>query len=293
MSQHADTQHADEIAQGKRFAFGRNWEQFLERVDLSRIQSAEVSLQRMLGLERMDGLRFLDVGCGSGLFSLAAYRLGAKVHALDYDPLCVKCAQELRRRFAPDADRQWTIETGSALDAEFLDTLGHFDVVYSWGVLHATGDMYRALELIAGRLREGGQLWIAIYNDQGGWSRRWRLLKRLYNRLPPLLRGPYTVLIMGTRELRLAGIALLRLRPREYVRSWTQYDQQRGMSRWHDMVDWLGGYPFEVARPEEIFRFCRDRGLTLEELTTHGNSIACNEYVFRKTGGRREMRLET
>lgn len=273
--------HARQVAAGERFEFGRNWARFLTRLTPARIEQATACLQRMLHVQRLDGQRFLDVGSGSGLSSLAARRLGAQVHSFDVDPECVRCTSELRHRFYPD-DEHWIVEEGSALDGDYLARLGRFDVVYSWGVLHHTGAMYEALDLLVANVRHGGLLYLALFNDQGGWSRRWRHLKRWYNRLPRVLRGPYAVVVMGTRELRMLAIALLRFRLGEYVRSWTEYEQQRGMSRWHDLIDWIGGYPFDVARPEEIFRFYRDRGFALEELTTHGASIACNEYVFRR-----------
>lgn len=52
------------------------------------------------------------------------------------------------------------------------------------------------------------------------------------------------------------------------------------MSHWHDWIDWVGGYPFEVAKPELIFDFYRDRGFTLHNMTTCGGGGGCNEFVF-------------
>lgn len=275
--------HAQEIAAGERFEFGRNWQRFLERIDEPRIAAAQSSLRTMLGCPDLNGRRMLDAGCGSGLFSLAAQRLGAAVMSFDYDPQCVACALELKRRWAPDA-RDWEIREGSLLDAPLVESLGTYDVVYCWGVLHQTGDMWRAMANLCGCVRPGGQLYISIYNDQGGWSNRWRAIKRLYNRLPRPLRLAYALAIMGPRELRLAAIATVTGRLGEYVRSWTQYESQRGMSRWHDLIDWVGGYPHEVAKPEAVFSFYRDRGYVLEQLRTHGASIAANEFVLRRTG---------
>src|SRR6185295_10447431 len=103
------------------------------------------SLLTMLKERSLEGRRFLDIGSGSGLFSLAARRLGASVHSFDLDPESVRCALELRRRFCP-ADADWRIEQASALDRRYLAALGEFDVVYSWGVLHHTGQMRDALE---------------------------------------------------------------------------------------------------------------------------------------------------
>ena len=61
----------------------------------------------------------------------------------------------------------------------------------------------------------------------------------------------------------------------------TTWRTERGMSLWHDMVDWVGGFPFEVAKPEEIFEYYKGRGFVLEKLRTSGG-LGCNEYVFRK-----------
>src|SRR5882762_3573849 len=179
--------HAGEVTRRERFEFGQNWRRFLAVLDDQRIESAAGSLKRMLEVEGLQGRSFLDIGSGSGLFSLAARKLGARVHSFDYDPQSVACTEELRRRYFPD-DRNWIVEEGSVLDQEYLACLGVFDVVYSWGVLHHTGAMWRALENVAPLVKERGQLFISIYNDQGGPSARWLRVKRTYNTSPETLR---------------------------------------------------------------------------------------------------------
>ncbi len=179
--------HSEEILGGKRFAFGGNWAQFLALLDDQRILDAEKSLQSMLEVENLAGKSFLDVGSGSGLFSLAARRLGARVRSFDYDPQSVACTEELKRRYFLD-DGNWVVEEGSVLDEDYLACLGVFDVVYSWGVLHHTGAMWQALENVVPLIKERGQLFISIYNDQGGPSARWLRVKRTYNALPETLR---------------------------------------------------------------------------------------------------------
>jgi 2-polyprenyl-3-methyl-5-hydroxy-6-metoxy-1,4-benzoquinol methylase len=274
---------AEEMREGKRFAFGKNWALFLRTINAERIELARRSLQSMLGLDSLAGRNFIDVGSGSGLFSLVARQLGAHVRSFDYDTGCVACTKLLRDRFYKD-DPDWMIEEGSVLDVDYIKSLGKYDVVYAWGVLHHTGDMWRALENVDGLVADSGRLFIAIYNDQGGWSKRWRKLKLVYNKLPKVLRGPYTILIMGARELRPFIGSIIRLQPQRYIRYWTRYASQsgRGMSLWSDMVDWIGGYPFEVAKPEEILRFYRDRGFVLRELITCGGGLGCNQYVFER-----------
>jgi 2-polyprenyl-3-methyl-5-hydroxy-6-metoxy-1,4-benzoquinol methylase len=273
---------AIEIVRGERFEFGRNWSQFLGLLDDERITSAANSLRQMLEVEDLKGKRFLDIGSGSGLFSLVARRLGAEVHSFDYDPHSVACALELRRRYFPD-DTQWTIQEGSALDRDYLSSLGKFDVVYSWGVLHHTGEMWKALENAQLAVAPGGKLFISIYNDLGSRSRRWRRIKRMYNGLPRFLRPPFAALVSAPEEAKSALRSLLTLRPGEYLRSWTEYKRKRGMSRWRDIIDWVGGYPYEVARPEEIFDFYRARGFALLKLKCGGVGLGCNEFVFVKT----------
>lgn len=266
----------------ERFAFGDNWRRFLDVVDDERIAEAERSLVQWLGPDGIRGKSFLDAGCGSGLFSLAAMRLGAaRVHSFDYDRASVGCAMELRRRQGLEGS-SWTVEPGDVLDEAYLGGLGAFDVVYSWGVLHHTGQMWRALRAVHRTVAPGGRLFIAIYNDQRFVSRLWTVVKRLYNRVPRPLRYPYAVAVMAPRELLSMAVQTARGRPHDYVRSWTNYKSARGMSRWHDLVDWVGGYPFEVAKPEQVFDLYREAGFELERLRTCGGGLGCNEFVLRR-----------
>ncbi|HET7613743.1 MAG TPA: class I SAM-dependent methyltransferase, partial [Gemmatimonadaceae bacterium] len=172
-----------EVRAGQRFAFGENWARFLAQLNDRRVHEAENSLRALLGVDNLAHKRFADVGSGSGLFSLAARRMGAAVVSIDYDPESVGCTAELRDCFFPD-DAGWVVQRGSALDRAYLESLGQFDVVYSWGVLHHTGSMWEALDNVSSMVAPGGLLCVSIYNDQGPGSARWLKVKRLYNRLP-------------------------------------------------------------------------------------------------------------
>ena len=268
-----------EITRGERFQFGENWKHFLDSLNETRIVEAEKSLKKMLQVEDLHNKSFLDIGSGSGIFSLAAKRLGARVHSFDYDPESVACTMELRRRYFSD-DPDWTIEEGSVLDANYLNSLGKFDIVYSWGVLHHTGQMWQALENACANVSRDGKLFIAIYNDVGWRSRVWRSIKKTYNRLPRPLKTPFIFLIMVPGQSKALLQSVLTGRLNEYIQSWTQYSKNRGMSRWHDAVDWIGGYPYEVASAEQLIDFYKAKGFQVLQVKRPDYKLGCNELVF-------------
>jgi 2-polyprenyl-6-hydroxyphenyl methylase/3-demethylubiquinone-9 3-methyltransferase len=270
---------------GTRFAFGENWRRYLKSIDDSRIALADDSLRVALETTTLAGKTFLDIGSGSGLFSLAARRLGARVRSFDYDAESVACTAALRAQYFPH-DPDWIVERGSVLDDPYLAALGTFDVVYSWGVLHQTGDMWKALDNVHRLVAPGGRLVISIYNDAGGQSARWKVIKQVYNSIPRPLRIPFAVLVTIPSELRAAAGACVRLQPREYIETWTRYGEtKRGMCRSTDILDWVGGYPYEVAKTDAIFDFYRARGFELTKLKCSAGPLGCNEYVFAKHAG--------
>ncbi len=274
-------QHALEVEKGERFEFGKNWSAFLSVLDEERILQAEQSLREMLEVEDLAGKTFLDIGSGSGLFSLAARRLGAKVFSFDFDSNSFACTTELKRRyFENDAD--WTVQQGSALDREYVSSLGKFDIVYSWGVLHHTGAMWDALDNAAIPVADNGKLFIAIYNDTGSQATRWHWVKKTYCRLPKSLKTPFAVAAILPEESKRFLSSMARLKPQEYINSWTKYKNDRGMNRWYDIIDWVGGYPYEVAAPDELFEFYKAKGFSMAKLKCKGVGLGCVELVMKK-----------
>lgn len=256
-----------------RFAFGKNWSSYAALVDEKRLEAAKASLLEPLGLTSLAGLSFLDIGSGSGLFSLAAHELGANVTSFDYDRDAVDTALSLRERFG--IGPQWTVRQGSVLDPRLLAELGQFDIVYSWGVLHHTGAMWQAIEGAASCVGPGGLFFLSIYNDQGMQSRMWTRIKRRYVRSGKL--GQWVLLRAAGAYFGSRAVASRLLRG-----SLIAAPRPRGMSASHDLVDWVGGYPFEVAGPDQIFAFLRRSGFQLRHLKTVGGGLGCNEFVFER-----------
>lgn len=269
-----------EVRAGDRFEFGKNWHIFLSKIDTERIEQAQNSIKESLGVESLQGLNFLDIGSGSGLFSLAARQLGAKVHSFDYDPKSVECNIQLKHSYF-NGDENWTIARSSVLDRNYLNTLGQFEVVYSWGVLHHTGAMWEALENVSELVKPGGKVFISIYNYQVYWTRLNTIIKRVYNKSPRIGKGLIAGVYISLQIIKglVKDLICLRNPTQRYI----DKKKSRGMSTWHDSIDWIGGYPFETAKPEQIFYFYCKRGFNLRKLTTVGAGHGCNEYVFQKT----------
>jgi SAM-dependent methyltransferase len=266
----------------RRFAFGENWNSFLAGLDDGRIAEAEKSLQWLLGRRQLDGLNFVDIGSGSGLSSLAARRLGARVFSFDDDPRSVECTASLRNRFFP-GDVNWSVERGSILDRDYLGKLGRFDVVYSWGVLHHTGAMNEAIDNASKLVTPGGTYVIALYRKTRlcwFWTREKRWYYRASPRAQSAVRRFYVGLMRTTFTLRGHNF-------NDYV---SNYRGNRGMNLDHDVHDWLGGYPYESIRPAEVAKVLTRLGFARVRSKTRPYSLGlfgsgCDEYVYRRVRG--------
>ena len=259
------------------FAFGENWQSFVRMLDEERIADAEAGMKRLFPDGELQGARFLDIGCGSGLSSLVALRLGAsEVRAVDVDPNSVAATRETLSKYCPNG--RWTAAVESAFDlAPEKEQL--FDIVYSWGVLHHTGDMWRAVRIAASLVKPGGYFAIALYRKTP-FCGFWTVEKRAYSKSPEfvqaVIRGAYKTAWVSFRTLRGDH-------PLKYIRDYNK----RGMDWSHDVHDWLGGYPYESTSPEDARKFVETCGFKMVREFVEPPALGlfgsgCDEYVARR-----------
>lgn len=256
------------------FAFGENWRSFATTIDGSAVARSDAGLARIFSPGELQGKTVIDIGCGSGLPALSILRAGAThVTCVDIDPNSVAATAATLSRHADTLS--WSAEVASVFDIS-----GQYDVVYSWGVLHHTGDMWRAIDKAASLVRPGGTLCIAIY-AKTKLCAFWTVEKRIYSKAPKLGQAAIRVTYKAAKMFygALKAIRGGRLPPRP--------EPTRGMDREHDLHDWLGGYPYESARPEEVRAFLTARGFTAVRENVADSplglgSSGCDEYVFAK-----------
>jgi SAM-dependent methyltransferase len=262
------------------FDFGKNWASYAELLDQGRIDEAVRGLERLCG-GRIDGKSFLDIGCGSGLHSLSAAKLGAsRILGLDLDSDSVNTTRSVMAKHAPSAS--WDACEKSVFDLSATET-GQFDIVYSWGVLHHTGDMYRAVRCAAAITKPGGQFMFALYRKTRSCE-FWKAEKRWYSKASPVAQRGARAIYRGLFRFGLA------LQGRSYRRYVAAYLSNRGMNFDHDVHDWLGGWPYESISPGEVNALMTDLGfvrvrefLSVEKQTPSGIfGSGCDEYVYQK-----------
>jgi len=259
----------------ERFEFGKNWLSFIEK-NFSQ-ENVEVSKKHMLevlGREHLNGLSFLDIGCGSGLHSYAAWQSGARtVCSFDYDAKSVEATRYVRDKAGNP--HNWTVNQGSVLDDAYMAQLPQSDLVYSWGVLHHTGNVWYAIRNAAGRVKPGGLFYIALYSadvQKDPTPEFWLQVKRKYVSSGWLTRRRMDAWYVWRFMLyrRFLNLPSFFKRMREYKKS-------RGMSLFTDIRDWLGGWPMEFVYDAEAVRFCEQLGFRkLKMLTGEANT----EFVF-------------
>lgn len=261
-----------------RFAFGKNWSDFVNnKLDDKRIEEAKKSIIKMIKLEDLSQYTFLDIGCGSGIFSLAANLLNAKyVYSFDYDGEAVKTTKQLRDIYNI-SESDWKISEGDILNEEWLSGIPNADIVYSWGVLHHTGSMWKAIENAITKVNPNGYLAISIYNHVNtprDSSKMWWRIKKFYNNAPKLIKKMMVYLFI-------IKIFLSHLKNgRNPIKEIKRYGE-RGMDFYHDAKDWVGGFPYEYAYAEEVIHFLKNFKTYELIYLNQKTGNACNEFTFR------------
>lgn len=253
------------------FDFGINWANYSDKtLNQEKFEDAKKSLRSLFQKESFDGLSFLDIGCGSGIFSIAARGLGAeKVLGIDISPYsidtCNKNAQRLKIQ-----DKSLNFLNLDVLIEDKIKHLGLFDLVYSWGVLHHTGNMWKAMDVVTHVVKPGGLLALGIYRKHFT-SPVWLVIKKIYNYSPKWFQK----------------ILIFIFYPIIFMAKWlvtfkNPFKMHRGMDFYYDVVDWIGGYPYEYASAEELIKFVEAKGFKLLLFKPAWVQTGNNEYVFLK-----------
>jgi 2-polyprenyl-6-hydroxyphenyl methylase/3-demethylubiquinone-9 3-methyltransferase len=258
----AQAKLVDETQLERHFGFGENWAKLIEQIDDQRLARAIEDIRSFVGDLR--GREFLDIGCGCGLSSLAAYHLGAsKIISLDIDPLNIENTLRLKAKFGVPELFPWTVETRSIVSDDDVRHLEMADVVYSWGVLHHTGAMWHGINNAASLVRPDGFLYLMLYRD-AVCAPLWKAIKRTYVASPNFIKFVMRNAFAGAQ---ISGMLIKHRSPAKVRKVIREYgDTSRGMSWYIDSTDWIGGYPFEYAEAEEVIAFCRQRGFELNKL---------------------------
>jgi 2-polyprenyl-3-methyl-5-hydroxy-6-metoxy-1,4-benzoquinol methylase len=259
------------------FSFGKNREDFLKHVTPEQVELAKSYVQDFLWKHTaIAGKTVIDVGCGSWIMSLVYVLLGAKkVVSIDIDATSLACTETLREKYAISPDI-WEIQSVSILDTTKIISLGTYDIVYSWWVIHHSWDMRQGLENLFSLAHNGSFVYIALYNTctrfVEGTSYFWQKLKKIYSQhhwtrwvIKPL----YTIYL-------LAGLVATGRNPWKYI---TGYKSIRGMNFFTDIEDRLGGYPYEFATYDEVVAYYQKHGYTCVD-GIRVRSIGCNEFLF-------------
>ena len=168
------------------------------------------------GFDGARGKRVLEIGVGLGADHQRWAEAGADLHGIDLTPRAI----EHTRRRLELAGLRSQLATGDAENLPFPDD--HFDIVYSWGVLHHSPDTPRAFRQVLRVLKPGGKARIMVYYT---WSmiglmlwtryglmrlRPWTTMREVYDKY---LESPGTKAYdhAGAREL-MAGFTDVRIR---------------------------------------------------------------------------------
>jgi 2-polyprenyl-6-hydroxyphenyl methylase/3-demethylubiquinone-9 3-methyltransferase len=266
----------------KHFAFGKNWDLYSRQINPQHVENSKKDLIGLIQFESLEGMTVLDIGSGSGIHSLSMMLLGCRdLVSLDYDSDSVSTTKRILSDKIFKGDFQ-------VIQADILKHIPEldgrtFDLVYSWGVLHHTGDMMKGIDRSIGYVKPGGLIALALYRKTLFCS-IWRIEKLVYSKSPKFLQN----LIQKFYELVFALQTYLKTGKTfgSYKRG---YLQKRGMEFSSDVHDWLGGYPYESIDPKYLIKYMEQLGFTMLNSHIAKKQIGilgsgCDEFLFKNNG---------
>lgn len=231
-----------------KFSFGKNWCDYVDKLTDDIVKIHKDNLFTYYTDYDFKDKSILDIGCGSGLSSLSFNILGCKsLLSIDVDPNSIIAAYKLKNNFKKLVltECDWEIKEQSILDDNFVNNSRKFDLVYSWGVLHHTGDMWTAIDNASKLVNDGGILHLALYVSGNRYNDD-LMLKYLYNMTDE--NGKIKLIYDWLYYYHISkNIDIFQI-------------NNRGMNKYNDCIDWLGGLPYEVCNPSVLDYFLEKKG---------------------------------
>ncbi len=257
------------------FDFGENWKDFsVKAINSQRIEESLKAFRELIDNKELNNETFLDIGFGQGLGLLNATLLGAKTVGCDINPKCGEVLQYNKNKYPDLADKQIPVVIGSINETKTVNEIkricNQFSIVHSWGVLHHTGSMWKSIDISCNLVKSGGWFILAIYNKH--WSSiLWKYIKWFYNVSPKFIKWLmikiFYIIIFAAKFL---------------VTFKNPLKKERGMNFYYDIIDWLGGYPYEYATHNEIKDYVEKKGFKMIKSKTPEVPTGCNEFIFQR-----------
>jgi 2-polyprenyl-6-hydroxyphenyl methylase/3-demethylubiquinone-9 3-methyltransferase len=275
----------------ERFDFGENWKNYNKKyLTEDKIRQANEAFIKFTEIQTLKELTVVDIGCGSGIHSLNFSRMNPKLLlSFDYDYKSVEATNYLKE---VHKNKNWDVKQGSILDEKFLLRMPQFDLVYAWGVLHHTGNVWLAIKNSCDLVSEGGILYLALYSSDVKMLNRestyWLKVKKKYNQSGFIVKRLIELSFIS-REKSLSALNFLRVlikslvsRQKNKTKFFSRQKRYRGMSYLIDVRDWLGGWPMEYVSDDAVIELISSKNFVLKKIK---KGEACTEFLFKKGSG--------